>query len=182
MKSTLRIEIKEKRDGMEEALRIECSEKIYEKLSTIDEFTPSRIIMFYVSFGSEVHTHHMIEQVLNTKRVLVPKVEDKEIIPTLILGMQNLIEGYAGILEPIDALQVKPKTIDMVVVPGIVFDKTGHRIGYSHGFYDKFLKKISHAVKVGLAFDFQVVDKFPSEEHDVPMDYIVTPEKVLKCR
>ena len=66
-------------------------------------------------------------------------------------------------------------------MPGIVFDKEGRRIGYGLGYYDKFLKKTPKAVKIGLAFDFQVVDQIPREMHDVPVDVIVTEERV-ECR
>ena len=69
----------------------------------------------------------------------------------------------------------------MVIVPGIVFDKNGHRIGYGYGYYDRFFHKLDANVKkIGFAFDFQVVDKIPEEQHDVPMDVVITEKRVLK--
>jgi len=67
-------------------------------------------------------------------------------------------------------------------VPRIVFDMEGHRIGYGFGYYDKFLRKVPKAVKVGLCFDFQVAGKIPHEEHDAPVDFIETEERTFECR
>ena len=64
-------------------------------------------------------------------------------------------------------MKIAYKNIDLVLVPGIVFDKEGHRIGYGFGYYDKFLKKVPKAIKLGLTFDFQVIDKIPREMHDL---------------
>jgi len=70
----------------------------------------------------------------------------------------------------------------LVIVPGIAFDKKGYRIGYGHGYYDRFLKILKKDVKkIGLAFEIQVVDEIPEEEHDVPVDIVVTEKRVLKC-
>jgi len=75
--------------------------------------------------------------------------------------------------------------IDLVIVPGVVFDKSGHRIGYGHGYYDRFLDNLEkinkNAVKVGLAYDFQIADKVPIEKHDVPVDKIVTEKRIIRC-
>ena len=137
--------------------------------------------MFFVSFNSEVHTHDMIKTALKSKTVVVPKVSHNEIEQSLIIDFDNLIAGKFGILEPIEIMKIAYKNIDLVLVPGIVFDKEGHRIGYGFGYYDKFLRKVPKAIKIGLAFDFQVIDKIPKEMHDVPVDVIVTEEGVINC-
>ena len=139
--------------------------------------------MFFVSFNNEIDTHGMIEDALKNKIVVVPKVLHHEIEPSVIISFDNLIpSGKFGILEPIEAMKIPWKKIDLVLVPGIVFDKNGHRIGYGLGFYDKFLKKVPKAIKIGLAFDFQIVDKVPREEHDVPVDLVVTDKEVIYCK
>ena len=78
-------------------------------------------------------------------------------------------------------MKIAYKNIGIVLVPGIVFDMEGHRIGYGLGYYDKFLKKVPKAVKIGLAFDFQIVGNIPKETHDVLVDFIVTDKEVVEC-
>ena len=143
----------------------------------------SKVIMFFVSFNSEVHTHDMIKQAFKNKLVVVPKVVHKDIEPSVIIDFDNLIPSNKfGILEPIEEMKIAYKNIDLILVPGVVFDKEGHRIGYGLGYYDKFLRKVPKAIKIGLSFDFQVVDKLPREMHDVPVDFIVTEERVIDCK
>ena len=88
------------------------------------------------------------------------------------------------ILEPKEPYtrEFNPDKLDLVIVPGIVFDKKGHRIGYGYGYYDRFLKLLGKNVKkIGFAFEFQLVDKIPEEQHDVPMDVVITEKRVLEC-
>ena len=138
--------------------------------------------MFFVSFNSEVSTHQMIKEALKTKTAVIPKVVHHEIEPSVILDFDNLVPGKFGILEPIETMKIAYKNIDLVLVPGIVFDKEGHRIGYGFGYYDKFLKKVPKAIKIGLAFDFQIIDKIPTEIHDVLVDMIVSEKRVIECK
>nr|QBM01084.1 hypothetical protein [uncultured archaeon] len=179
-KEKIREEALEKRDSLKKEQVREYSEQIKKRLFVVDAFSKSRIVLFYASFGNEVRTHEMIAESLLSKKILLPKMVQQEIVPSLILTMENLILNDRGILEPIEALPVRLSNIDAVIVPGIAFDTQGHRLGFGKGYYDKFLKKVPRAVKIGLAFDFQVVDGIPFEAHDIGMDYVVTPTQVFK--
>jgi len=97
----------------------------------------------------------------------------------VIKDFRELEEGKYRILEPVDAKEVDLDEIDIVLVPGIAFDKKGHRIGYGKGYYDSFLRKVN-ALKIGLCMDFQIVDKIPSNEWDVGMDIVVSEKQVIK--
>ena len=183
MKNQLKQSILEKRDSLPKEEIIEKSIQIQNNLFNLEQYKQSKTVMFFVSFNSEVNTHNMIKEALKNKTVVIPKVESHEIEPSVIIDFDNLVtSGRFGILEPIEAMKIAYKNIDFVLVPGIVFDKEGHRIGYGFGYYDKFLKKVPKSVKIGLAFDFQVVDKIPSKMHDVPVDLIVTEKSVIECR
>ncbi|MBI2558431.1 5-formyltetrahydrofolate cyclo-ligase [Candidatus Woesearchaeota archaeon] len=182
MKSQLKQSITEKRNSLSKEELISNTNKIKNALFNLAQYKKSKTVMFYVSFNSEVGTHDMIKEALKNKMVAVPKVENHEIEPSIIIDFDSLIPSKFGILEPIELMKVAYKNIDLVLVPGIAFDKECHRIGYGFGYYDKFLKKVPKAVKIGLAFDFQVVDKVPREEHDVPVDLIVTEKRVVECR
>ena len=178
-KEKIREEALEKRDSLKKEQVREYSEQIKKRLFVVDAFSKSRIVLFYASFGNEVRTHEMIAESLLSKKILLPKMVQQEIVPSLILTMENLILNDRGILEPIEALPVRLSNIDAVIVPGIAFDTQGHRLGFGKGYYDKFLKKVPRAVKIGLAFDFQVVDGIPPEPHDVGMDAVVTESRVI---
>ncbi len=183
MKAQIRDEILRKRNSLSEEERLNKSKKIKDNLLSLDEYKKAKNVMFFVSFGSEVHTHEMIKEALKNKTVIVPKVINNQIEPSLIIDFDSLIpSGKFGILEPIEAMPIAYKNIDLILVAGIAFDKEGYRLGYGLGYYDKFLAKLPKALKIGLCFDFQVVEKLPREAHDVPVDMVVTDKEVIRCR
>jgi len=182
MKNQLKESVLEKRNSLSKEEIIDISNQIQKNLFNLECYKKSKTVMFFVSFNSEVNTHDMIREALKNKTVIVPKVEHHEIEPSVIIDFNNLVTAKFGILEPIELMKIAYKNIDLVLVPGIVFDKEGHRIGYGFGYYDKFLKKVPKAIKLGLTFDFQVIDKIPREMHDVPVDMIVTEKRVLGCK
>ena len=183
MKNKLKESILGKRNSLSQEEILEKSNKIKNSMHQLEQYKKSRSIMYFVSFRSEVYTHVMIKDALKNKTVIIPKVLQHEIVPSVIIDFDNLVPSASvGILEPMDVMRIAYKNIDLVLVPGIVFDHEGHRIGYGFGYYDKFLAKIPKAIKIGLAFEFQVVDKIPNEIHDVPVDLIVTEERIVECR
>ncbi|MBI2653813.1 5-formyltetrahydrofolate cyclo-ligase [Candidatus Woesearchaeota archaeon] len=182
MKNQLKESILQKRNSLSKEEILEKSNKIKNNLFNLEQYKKSKIVMFFVSFGSEVHTHDMIKEALKSKTVIVPKVVHHEIEPSVIIDFDNLVpSGKFKIPEPIEAMKIAYKNIDLILVPGIAFDKEGHRIGYGFGYYDRFLRRVPKAIKIGLAFDLQIVDKIPREMHDVPVDLIVTEERVIEC-
>ena len=155
------------------------SDKIMKSLFGLQKFKEAGVVMFFVSYRSEVNTHKMISEALKKKIVVVPKTSSKNIVPSVIKSLKELSPNKKGILEPRKVKKIGLNKIDVVIVPGTVFDKRGNRIGYGHGYYDKFLKKVPNAVKIGLAFDLQVVKRLPNEKHDIPMDVIITEKRIL---
>ena|SRR3989338_208636 len=179
MKHSIRQQILEKRDCLSKEEVTEKSQKIIENLKATKEYRTSSSILFYVSFNNEVSTVELIKELLKNKekKVLVPYVEKNNPLlqVSLLEDFNDLEKGTYSILEPKKEKIKKTdvKKIGIVLVPGIAFDKKGHRIGYGHGYYDRFLRTLDKkAVKVGLAFDFQVVEKVPKEGHDVGLDII----------
>lgn len=183
MKNQLKESMLEKRNSLPKGEILEKSAQIQKNLFNLQQYKKSKAVMFFVSINSEAYTHEMIRESLKDKAVVVPKVMHHEIEASLIIDFDNLVpSGKFGILEPIETMNIAYKNIDVVLVPGIAFDIEGHRVGYGFGYYDKFLAKVPKAVKIGLAFDFQIVDKIPREQHDVPVDIIVTEKRVVECR
>jgi len=187
MKQTIKSGILEKRKSFSKEEVREKSEQIKERLCSLDEFKKSKNILTYVSFNNEVDTINTIKGLLdkNEKKVIVPFVEKGNPILQLseIKDFNDLEPKTYGILEPME-YKIKKFDIgklDLVIVPGVVFDKNGHRIGYGYGYYDRLLGKLNeNATKIGLCYEFQLIEKIPEEMHDVPMDIIVTEEKVFK--
>ncbi|MDP6139297.1 MAG: 5-formyltetrahydrofolate cyclo-ligase [Candidatus Woesearchaeota archaeon] len=188
MKQTLKSEIFEKRKALSKEGIKEKSNKIKEKLFSLPEFKDAKNILFYVSFNDEVDTHEIIKELLanKEKNIIVPYVVKNNPILQLseIKNFNELEPKTWGILEPKDEFIRKfdIENVDLVIIPGIVFDQNGHRIGYGYGYYDRFLKKLDkNVVKIGFGFEFQIVDKIPEEKHDVPVDIMVTEKRVINC-
>jgi 5-formyltetrahydrofolate cyclo-ligase len=144
--------------------------------------------MFYCAHGSEVPTDEMIEQALAQKKnVAVPLIDPErwEIIAARITSLRDDVHpGTYGIREP--GLQrcklLRSEEIDLVLVPGIVFDRYGHRVGYGKGFYDRWLGHFPIKQRVGIAFELQVVKKLPTGLNDLPVSFIITEKETIKTK
>ena len=161
------------------------SNQIKKKLLETDEFKQAYCIAFYVSYNNEVHTHDMIkDSLVNRKQVVVPVTnkENKCLLLSKLERWNELEVGAYGILEPMKqhVKEISIGIIDIIIVPGVVFDEYGHRIGHGMGYYDDLLKTSLNAVHIGLAFEFQIVDALPAEEQDVPVDKIVTEKRIIE--
>ncbi len=188
MKQTLKQKILEKRNALSKDELIDKSDKVRDNLFSLKEFENSKKILFFVSFNSEVDTKNMIKELLDKKNktILVPYVikKDYKLHISELKDFNDLGPKTFNILEPKKEkiMEFDKKELDIVIVPGIVFDKNGNRIGHGYGYYDRFLKTIKkETVKIGLAFDFQLIEKIPEEKHDVPMDIIVTDKEIIRC-
>ena len=189
MKQTLKSGILEKRKSLSKREIDEKSRVIKEKLFSLNEFKDAKNIMFYVSFNNEVDTINIIKGLLdkNEKKVIVPFVEKGNPVLQLseIKDFNDLEPKTFGILEPREN-KIKNFDIgklDLAIVPGIAFDKKGHRIGYGYGYYDRLLEKLNkNIIKIGLCYEFQLIDKIPKQKHDIPMDIIITEKRIVKVQ
>ena len=162
----------------------EKSRIIVKSLTGLQQYIAASHIMCYVDFKNEVVTKELIEySLLVGKRISVPVVADKVATGRALIASEiksfkeDLSEGAYGILEPpADRIRITdPLSIDMVVVPGVLFSRQRHRIGYGAGYYDRFLRLLrKDCYIIGICFDVQLYDIIPFEEHDIPMDLIIT--------
>jgi len=174
MKQISRRVVLRKRNRLSKKEIIEKSKKIQKKLFNSSEYKKAKIVMFYVSFDCEVDTFEMIKKSLKNKKICVPVVQKDEIIPSIINDFKDLNKkNVFGISEPSKINKINKKDIDLVIVPGVVFDKQNHRIGYGKGYYDKFLKDFN-GKKIGLAFDLQILEVIPRNEWDVKLDKVIS--------
>ncbi|MFH1995768.1 MAG: 5-formyltetrahydrofolate cyclo-ligase [Candidatus Omnitrophota bacterium] len=180
-KREIRKEIYKKLAAQPPSLRGEKSRAIKEKLFQEKAFQKATCVMFYVSMDEEVDTCGMIDDTLKMgKRVCVPVIMEhiKELKVSEVRNrLEDLERGRYGIYQPKESCErsVPLNDIDVIIVPGVAFDKKNGRIGRGQGYYDRFLRQLPpDTKKIGLAFDFQVAESLPTESHDVPLDEIIT--------
>ncbi len=185
MKKKLRKGLLEKRDAITPSEKKEKDVLIRQRLLALPEFNIAKTILFYASFKTEVDTISIIEESLKSgKAVLVPKVDKANHILRIyeIKGLKEISPGYMGIPEPSlssDRLR-EINDVDLVIVPGVGFDRSGNRLGYGAGYYDILLSRIRGIVPiVALAYTEQLLDSIPSQKHDIKVDMIVTDEQVI---
>jgi len=162
------------------------SNKIMKKLFALSEFKKAKSIMFYVSFNNEVNTHKMISKALKLKKEIYVPITNFKSKRLSISRIRRFPDGLRaskyGILEPTRQARdiYKRNRLDIIVVPGVVFDRQGNRIGYGGGFYDRLLKRME-ALKIGIAFDFQVYRNIPTDTNDQKIDMVITEKGTFKA-
>lgn len=184
-KIELRNKILSLRNALDLNYKMKQDEKIYNNLFNDDLFIKAKNIFIYIGFGTEVDTKPIIKKALNeNKNVYIPKIYkgDKSMKAIRLNSFDDLKENSMGILEPTEDNEfINKKDIDLIIVPGVVFDEKGNRIGYGGGYYDRYLVEIqSKNNKLVLAYEFQVLDFIGEEKHDIKVDYIITEEKIRK--
>lgn len=187
-KSSLRANYLTARRRIDPATKRATDSLIAAQLAKFDIFLESELVLVYVSRGNEVGTLEVIKTALAAgKRVAVPRVNErrKSLSFYEIRSLDELQPGFKGILEPTGGrmpLGTKDFIGSVCLVPGLVFDSDGHRIGYGGGYYDRFLP-FYPGDKIALARGSQVSSNpLPVDDNDVPVDFIVTESGVWQCR
>lgn len=181
-KSKLRKRILNVRNNMSEEDVKKNSNAIMDKITSLDIYKHSKVVFIYMDFKNEVMTSNLIKRMLSEKkRVVIPYTDNINtvLIPSEITKESDLKLNSFGYYEPKSILPVNIEEIDLVIVPGVVFDKNLNRIGFGKGYYDKILNRLKpSAKKVAVAHEFQVLENIPAEEHDVKMDMIITEKNI----
>lgn len=150
----------------------EVSAQIMEALESTPQFQKAQTVMLYSSLPDEVRTTAFIERWRNRKRIILPTVVGDDIVPVELTPDTPFAVGDFNILEP----QNRPYTggYDLIVVPGMAFDRAGNRLGRGKGYYDRFLSQNQSVYKIGICFGFQIVGNVPTEPTDIRMDEVLT--------
>jgi 5-formyltetrahydrofolate cyclo-ligase len=179
-KNALRDMIKKRINDLTQQEKELKSKQICFKLLSLDLLKGSQYLGIYASTEFEVSTHYLIEDLLKTKHITVPFIQENTMKIGRIENLADLTTGVFNILEP----KVKKeftKELGIHIIPGVGFDRNGNRLGRGHGYYDKFLQNKT-GLKIGLAFDEQIVDNLHSEAHDIVMDLIITDKELIRIR
>lgn len=178
----------EQRGQLSAEQRLQMETALLQRLCGLPAVQEGKVFLVYCSYRSEVGTGTLIDQLLRLgKTVCVPLCDPDTVSMTAVRitdPHRDLLPGYKGIPEPEPQLaktQNWPATnLNVVIVPGAVFDRRGYRLGYGGGYYDRFLAlEAPQALRVGLGFELQLVDHLPNAAHDVPMDMLVTERQWL---
>jgi len=172
----------EKRNSLSPTAINTKSAAIQQSFVQSDEFKHSRMMGSYYPFGSEVRTQKIVNIALKSNMVVaLPRTIGDHIKFYRILLSTTLTAGKFGIKEPSMASNsCVSDEIDLLLVPGIVFDTNGYRIGYGYGYYDRFIaRKKNSIVSVGLAYEFQMCEKIPRSNDDQKINVLVTEKRTL---
>jgi 5-formyltetrahydrofolate cyclo-ligase len=183
-KRALRRAVLTERDALSGTERAARSEAIVDRLLGLEEATGAGAVLAFWSFGSEVETAPLLDRLRSRgTTVALPRTRDGDIVPVIWTPGSPMTETSFGSREPTDGRVLQARELDLIVVPGVAFDRSCHRVGYGGGFYDRLLASARDGTAaVAIAFGMQVVEEVPTGPLDRPVDAIVTEDDVIRCR
>ena len=173
-KKALRDQIKARKRAMTEEEIVTASQRLGQLLAASAAYQAAKTIYGYLPYNQEVRTTPMLQRALEDgKRVAVPKCYGDEMRFIYLEDLSQVEKGYCGIPEPILDGPVADDPTALVLMPGLAFDREGHRIGYGGGFYDKFLAAEPNHPTLALCYAFQMLEHLETEEFDIPVDTVL---------
>ena len=179
-KNAIRKRIVSRRDALSALEIASLSKEVAAQFLSSAAYTAASTLALYCSIRSEVVTSGIFAAAqLAGKRILYPRTVGTTLEFVAVENLEALVASRFGIYEPQAGEAVPLAEIDLLVLPGVAFDVHGVRLGYGLGCYDRALAAVVRPTLAGLAYDFQVVASLPREEHDIPVDIVVTEKKIL---
>jgi 5-formyltetrahydrofolate cyclo-ligase len=173
-KKALRDAIRAQKRAMTEAQIQSASEALGKLFLASEQYKNAKTIYGYLPYNQEVRTTPMLAQALKDgKQVAVPKVYGDEMRFILLTDLSQVEKGYSNIPEPVADGPIANDPTALVLMPGLAFDKAGHRIGYGGGFYDRFLAEEPNHPTLALCYAFQILPSIETEEFDIPVDCVL---------
>lgn len=175
-RNSLRQTISKVRNNLTDEQVLARSQKIAKRLLELEPVQKAKAVMGFYSIRNEVNLMPFMEQMKQAgKTVLFPRVIDSKLMePVVYQSLDQMNPGFQGILEPRGAA-FPTEDIDVVLVPGLVFDARGYRLGYGAGYYDRFLPKLkNNAFACGVCYEFQVVDNVYPHDQDIAVNWVLT--------
>ncbi|MBO7220798.1 MAG: 5-formyltetrahydrofolate cyclo-ligase [Alistipes sp.] len=171
-KKTVRQMVRAEIAKMSEEQKSALSIAIFDKISHLEQVENASTVALFVSLGDEPTSASAIDNLSQSKRIVVPRIEGDEMeFYDISEGLQR---GAFGIMEPVATTPIEPSEIDVMVVPGVAFTRNGARCGRGKGFYDKYLSRRGfRAYTIGICYPCQVVEELPTEKHDKVLDKVV---------
>lgn len=177
-KSLIRHKIRSQKKELTEEQKKESAEAVFKKIEQLPDFIKAKTILLYWSTEHELPTHDFIDKISSQKKILLPVVVGHMMIVKPYTGKDTMTKGKLGIWEP-ESQDTYLNEIDLVIAPGVAFDKKKRRLGRGRGYYDQYFKD-KKIKKWGVAFDFQLLERIPVTEHDVRMNKVITPSNLIE--
>lgn len=173
-KATLRNEIIEQRNQLNKDVKYKWDESIVQQLKTIVTDLNASVVHTFVPMENEINLFPFIEFLLENKVTVITSktLSKRQLEHRYLTSLDAMEDGVYGTKHPSNPEKYLGK-MDLIVVPGLAFDKYNHRIGYGAGYYDIFLKQYPEAYKVGICYPFQYLDEIPTEPHDYKVDRVI---------
>ncbi|MDD6701772.1 MAG: 5-formyltetrahydrofolate cyclo-ligase [Bacteroidales bacterium] len=176
-KKELRKYIRSKKAELSEPQKIDAARNAFALLEQVSEFQDAEHILLYYSLPDELSTHSFIELWHGKKHIYLPRVNGST-LDILPYNPEAMGEGAYNIEEPTGSDIVPIDRIELIIVPAMGYDRKGNRLGRGKGYYDQLLCQ-SHAPKIGVIYDFQLLEEIPTEPHDIPVDIVITPTQMI---
>lgn len=181
LKNNIRQTLRQRKEAMTPENRLEKSKKVCSHILTLIQ--DGETVMVYTSKEKEVNTNPLISKLFeNGNPVIVPIIvkDDISLRLSYLRDFSVLVPSTFGVPEPIgNEILATGENVDTIILPMLGFDRTGGRMGYGAGYYDRFLAKNQNVRKIGIAFACQEYDNLPVDENDIPMDYIITEDGIV---
>jgi len=180
-KKSLRDLLLERRDNTSFDLLKIASKKMQKRINKVYAFKDAQKIGIYYPIGSEILTQDIIQELISKgKEVFLPKIIGENIEFRKIDDFGSLEMGKFDIMEPKEDCQVSNE-LDIIVVPTVGISLTGVRLGYGHGFYDKFLEG-KNITTISLVLEKQIIKNIPKSDHDINMDWVITEDRMFQTQ
>ncbi len=172
MKQVIRKEMKEKRRALTSKQIQIASESICKKVCATQAYKAAKTVCLYLSAYKEVDTASLLAQCRQDGKIVALPVTDENGAITLYVDNGDYKKGNFSITEPSGDKTVDPQDVDIFILPGLAFDKSGNRLGFGMGCYDRLLSK-TNGYKIGICYAFQYIDALPTDAYDIKMDKII---------
>lgn len=177
-KAEIRRNIKRLRMMLSDMEKEEAAAEVFAQLENTAAFMMADNILIYHSLPDELSTISFLRKWNGRKHFFLPRVNgvNLDLLPYIESELQK---GAYDIEEPTGSNLADVKDVDLMIIPAVAFDRRGNRLGRGKGFYDQLLST-TKATKIGVGYEFQLMDELPAETHDVPMDMVITQYSFLK--
>ena len=177
-KNHIRFDIKHLKEDLTLEEKEEAAATVFNKIEAIPGFKEVKTIMIYWATPDELPTQNFIKKWKDEKLIILPSIKGRKLKLKRYTSDANMIQHALGIWEP-NLTETFEGIIDLIVVPGVAFDFKKNRLGRGKGYYDRFFKK-KKTIRIGVGFDFQLINSVPTNRRDKRLDMIITPSTTIE--
>jgi len=178
-KRRLRYDMRFLKDELSDTDKEFAAEKVFNRIEKLPQFISAQKVLIYWSTPDELPTHEFIKKWHSEKFIVLPSIKGKKLVLKHYSPTGKMVQHSLGIWEP-DLIETYPGKVDLIIVPGVGFDWKKNRLGRGKGYYDRFFKRNSKALKIGVGFDFQLLKSIPVSRWDYKLDKIITPTEIVE--